>query len=127
MRCGDIASRPIATIRADATLEEAIDRLAEHDVGALLIVDREGEPVGIITERDVVRALAGRAPLTVTVDKVGTTSGLITVSVDDPVQEAAEKMRRHGVRHLIVLDKSGRPYGIISIRDLLKVPEAVIH
>lgn len=68
----------------------------------------------------MVRTLAGKAPLTVTVDKVGTTTHLATVYVDEPVEAAAEKMRKYGIRHVVVVNREGKLYGVISIRDLLK-------
>ncbi|MEM1598166.1 MAG: CBS domain-containing protein [Pyrobaculum sp.] len=122
MKCGEIASRPVLTVTPDVTLEEAVEILAGHDVGLLVVVDKENpkKVVGVLSERDVVRTIAGKAPLTVTVDKVATTHSLIYVYVDDPVEAAAEKMAKYGVRHVVVLDKNGELYGVISIRDLLK-------
>ena len=122
MKCGEIASRPVLTVTPDVTLEEAVEILAGHDVGLLVVVDKENpkKVVGVLSERDVVRTIAGKAPLTVTVDKVATTHSLIYVYVDDPVEAAAEKMAKYGVRHVVVLDKNGELYGVISIRELLK-------
>jgi len=122
MKCGEVASRPPITITPDKTLEEAVELLSKHDVGILVVVDRENprKPIGVISERDVVRALAWKAPLTVTVREVATTAGLIYVYVDEPLEEAAKKMEKHSIRHVLVLERSGDLYGVISIRDLLK-------
>jgi len=122
MKCGDVASRPPITITPDKTLEEAVELLSKHDVGVLVVVDRENprKPFGVISERDVVRALAWKAPLTVTVREIASTAGLIYVYVDEPLEEAVRKMEKYGVRHILVLERSGDLYGVISIRDLLK-------
>jgi len=122
MKCGEVASRPPITITPDKTLEEAVELLSKHDVGILVVVDRENprKPIGVLSERDVVRDLAWKAPLTVTVREIASTAGLIYVYVDEPLDEAAKKMEKHGVRHVLVLERSGDLYGVISIRDLLK-------
>ncbi|MFN7106138.1 MAG: CBS domain-containing protein [Pyrobaculum sp.] len=122
MNCGEVASRPVITITPGETLEHAVEKMARHNVGALVVVDPENpnRPVGILTERDVVLTLAGKAPLTVTVDKVATTHSLIYVYRDQPVEEAIEKMRRFNIRHVVVLEKTGELYGVISIRDIIK-------
>ncbi|WP_148682865.1 CBS domain-containing protein [Pyrobaculum ferrireducens] len=121
MKCGEIASRPPIVITPDETLDKAVELLATHDVGILVVVDRNNpnKPVGVLSERDVVRALAWRAPLTVTVREVATTTGLIYVYTDDPVELAAGKMVKHGIRHVLVLNKSGDLYGVISQRDIV--------
>ncbi len=123
MDCGQLASTPPLTTTPNETLERAIEKMARHDVGVLIVVDPDNpkKPIGVLSERDVVRTIAGKAPLTVTVDKVATTYPLIAVYRDQPVRDAAEKMRVHNVRHVIVLEKNGDLYGVISIRDLLKL------
>jgi len=115
----DYIKRPPITIGRDATVEEAAALMAERSVGSLAIVDEGGRPVGIITERDVVKAVARRA-LGARVVEIGTTSNLLTASPDDDEYEVLKKMRERRVRHLLVVDKEGRLVGVLSIRDLLE-------
>jgi len=111
--------RPPITIGRDATVEEAAALMAEKGVGALAIVDEGGRPVGIITERDVVKAVARRA-LGAKVVEVGTTANLLTASPEDDEYEVLKKMRERRVRHLLVVDKEGKLVGVLSIRDFLE-------
>lgn len=128
MKCRDLASRPVVTVTPNTTLEEAIEIMAQHDIGALVVVSGEGSkrPVGILTERDVVRTIAGKAPLTVTVDKAATTHPLVYVYVDDPVEAAVEMMNKHWIRHVLVLERNGELYGIISMRDVVRALGKII-
>jgi len=121
MNCGELASKPPITITPDKTVEEAAEMMAKHRVGLLVIVDRENprRPIGVISERDIIRTIAGKAPLTVTVDKAGTMKNFVYVYADEPVTAAAAKMKQFNVRHVVVLDRSGELVGVISIRDLI--------
>jgi len=107
------------TIGRDATVEEAAALMAEKGVGSIAIVDEGGRPVGIITERDVVKAVARQA-LEAKVVEVGTTSNLLTASPEDDEYEVLKKMRERRVRHLLVVDKEGKLVGVLSIRDFLE-------
>ncbi|AAL64493.1 CBS domain-containing protein [Pyrobaculum aerophilum] len=122
MKCGEIASRPVITVTPDTPLEKAVELMADHDVGILVLVDKENPKrvVGVLSERDIVRSLAGKAPLTVLVEKLATTHSIIYVYADDPIEVAAEKMMKYGIRHVVVVDKEGGLHGVISIRDVLK-------
>jgi FOG: CBS domain len=95
--------------------------MANHHVGLLVIVERENpkRPIGVISERDIIRTIASKAPLTVTVDKAGTTGNFVYVYADEPITAAARKMKQYNVRHVVVLDRSGELVGVISIRDLI--------
>jgi len=121
MNCGELASKPPITITPDKTVEEAAEVMSNYDVGLLVIVEKENpkKPIGVISERDIIRTIANKAPLTVTVDKAGTTSSLIYVYADEPTTVAARKMKQYNVRHVVVLDRSGELVGVISIRDLI--------
>jgi CBS domain-containing protein len=75
--------------------------------------------VGIITERDLVRAIAdGLNPMQASASLV-MTSDPATVSLDEDVNVVAVKMMRLGIRHLPVVDEQGRPAGLVSARNLV--------
>jgi CBS domain-containing protein len=127
MKLADILSvkgRQVYTIHPDATLEEAIQELVQHNVGALVVCERDleqGEVLrGIITERDILRFAAAKkgSPAETKVDEI-MTKDLITSEPSWSVEEAMEKMTRHRIRHLPVLSQ-GRLVGIVSIGDLVK-------
>ena len=110
-------------IEADATLHEAVQKLVEHNVGSLLIVEEDAEgkrPVGIVTERDLLRYCAsGECKLErAKVSDVMSTE-LITASPDDRVDQIMGVMTQKRIRHLPVCEK-GRLVGMISIGDVVK-------
>jgi len=105
------------------TLYEAAQRMACKRVGALAVV-RQGSLVGVITEADLVSAMAeGSSPMTTTVEEYMTPDP-ITVSVTDDAGLAARRMVEHGIGHLPVLDL-GLAIGMISRGDLLAIGAAL--
>ncbi|MEM1663962.1 MAG: CBS domain-containing protein [Pyrobaculum sp.] len=121
MYCGDVAVRPVITITLDKTIEEAAALMTQHHVGLLVIVEKDNpkKPIGVVSERDLIKAIANKIPPTETIDKVGTIEKFIYVYKDDLITTAAQKMKLHKVRHLVVLERDGTLYGVISIRDLI--------
>jgi CBS domain-containing protein len=108
----------IARIEPDAPLVDVAEALAAADVGALVLGD--GRPVGIISERDLVSAMARRrSPDTTTAREVASTD-LVWCDATATVAEVAEEMCERYVRHVLV-EEDGRLVGIVSARDLLGV------
>jgi Predicted signal-transduction protein containing cAMP-binding and CBS domains len=108
----------VFTIGADATLVEAASEMRREDVGSLVVFD-EGRLSGIITERDLVRAVAeGANPTTLPVAGYMTDDPIVA-SPDDGVEEVVARMLTIGVRHLPVVE-NGRVLGVVSVRDLLE-------
>ncbi len=111
--------RPPVTVPVNAPLGEAIRQMIELRVGAVLVTGQHGELVGILTERDFLAKVAGvpgyeRLPVAEYM-----TPYPETVRTNDVLALALGKMDAGGYRHLPVVD-SGKPVGVISIRDLLR-------
>jgi CBS domain-containing protein len=112
--------REVATIHSGATIERAVALLRTRGIGALVVSD-DGESVdGIISERDIVEALAqhGGDLLTMRVDEVMTRT-VVTCEPEDSVAELMAEMTNRRIRHFPVMD-DGRLFGIVSIGDLVK-------
>ena len=109
----------VLSIRADATVREAVAMLAERRIGALPVV-RGDEVAGIMSERDVIYCLRsdGAAVLDWPVERI-MTAPAITVERDHQVMSALSLMTRRRIRHLPVVE-GGRIVGIVSIGDLVK-------
>ena len=107
------------TTSPDETVLDAIRRMAEHGVGALLVLD-DGELVGLFSERDYSRRviLQGRRSQDTSVRTVMTTP-VLTITPDATVQQGLAMMTEKYVRHLPVTDDSGL-IGVVSIGDLVK-------
>jgi predicted transcriptional regulator len=109
----------VATIAPQASIKRAADWLRAKDIGAL-VVARDDTVLGIISERDIVRALAQYGELAASMHvKDIMTHGVITVAPGDDLNRVMRLMTRHRVRHLPVL-RNGKLAGIISIGDVVK-------
>ena len=121
VRATDVMSTPPITAEETMPIEEVAKKMFENDVSSVMVVDSTGRLVGIVTEKDVVSAVA--------IGKIGSNLPVarfmkenpITVTPDTPLDEVLEKMRRFNIRHLPVVDKDGKPIGMVSQRDLLDV------
>jgi CBS domain-containing protein len=109
----------IEPIRIDrmATLREAAESLFVNDIGLLLVTDGS-LPAGVISERDVVRALANGRDPDHTIVGVAMTGSLIAADVGDTLLDAAVQMVDANTRHIVVTE-NGEVRGVVSVRDLL--------
>lgn len=115
----DVMTHALLTATPDDRLDVVAGRLRREGIGALAVV-RDGRLTGIVTERDVVRAVAeGRDPRRTRAADCMTPDPM-TIRASDTLQDAMSLMRVLGVRHLPVVD-DGRPSGIVSLRDVLRV------
>ena len=119
MRVRDAMSTTILTVGPEHTLREAARRMADRGVGAAVVHDPDGQGTGILTERDVLRAVG--AGLDMDRERVGShlTAELVYATPEWTLIQAAEAMTRGGFRHLVVLDGPDVA-GIVSVRDLMK-------
>ena len=111
----------VATIDASSSLAQATASLRDHGVGALVVSSGGGTIEGILSERDVVRALAahGGGTLGRTVSSAMSTD-VVTCSCGDGVDQLMSLMTERRIRHLPVVDDHGHLAGIISIGDVVK-------
>ncbi|AEB94915.1 MAG: CBS domain-containing protein [Metallosphaera sp.] len=111
-----IAREPV-TIEPKANLVDAAKLMKREGVGSLLVME-SGQPKGIVSERDIVYAIASDLPLNTELSRVMSTN-LVTADPKTDVGEAAILMVGKGIRHLVITDK-GRVLGVISLRDIAK-------
>jgi len=123
MRIADVPGmhehRALAVVNDQLTVAEAAAMMAGQGIGAVVAL-RDGGMSGIFTERDLLVkvAAAGLDAATTQVAEVMTTD-VATITVDDSVEAAVAKMRDGGFRHLPVVDGSGEPFAMLSLRDLI--------
>jgi CBS domain-containing protein len=109
----------IHTIWPTATLQDVVDLLVQHNCGSLLVIDGD-QLVGIITERDILRAAAsGERPLVNCQVQDHMSVDLVIGAPDDPIGDVMGLMTEHRVRHLPVLENN-QLVGIVSIGDIVK-------
>jgi CBS domain-containing protein len=114
----DVMTSKIVTIGPEHTLREAAKTMNEHKVGSAVVIDPESSGVGIITERDVLRAVANDQDMDRATARDHLTSDLVYAAPDWTLEQATDAMRRGGFRHLVVLEGSD-VLGIISVRDVV--------
>jgi CBS domain-containing protein len=117
MAVANLIGDAVACISPDASLTEVADALVAREVGALVVGDAD-RPHGIVSERDLVRAMAERrSPDTTAAMDVATTE-LVWCDATASVGEVAEEMSERYVRHVLV-EEDGTLIGVVSARDLL--------
>jgi CBS domain-containing protein len=115
-RLGDLMTRDVLAVAPEDTLGEAAQKMVERGVGSAVVTDF-GRLIGILTERDLLRATAGRTHSSEARVREWMTADPVTVTEDTPAEEAAQTMLEQGFRHLPVITE-GRAVGIVSIRDV---------
>lgn len=111
----------VVTVEPGDSVQTIVDMLARHRIGAVVVVDPSGGIAGIVSERDVVRAMAGNAASVVTrTAKDIMTSKVRTCAPGDSEAELMQLMTEHRIRHLPVI-ANGRVAGMISIGDVVKL------
>ena len=115
-----LKGRAVATARADVTLLEIARRLAAKKIGAIVITDDAGNVTGIVSERDIIRAVGhgGSGALTTTVEDV-MTRNVVTCRESTTLDELMATMTAGRFRHIPVLEGS-QLAGIVSIGDVVK-------
>ena len=120
MKVRELPPGRLLSVDPQTTVAEVARKMKAEDADSVAVLS-EGRLVGIITERDLVRAIAdGIDPQQVSADVV-MTADPATVDADEDVAVVALKMMRLGVRHLPVVSKAGKPVGLVSARNLVAV------
>ena len=115
---GNIMRKNVETIEELASVQEAAKKMKDKNVSSLIIVDGDGKPQGIITERDLVRKMCINDVPTSTVTNKEIMSSLVTIDPKSSPSEAADMMLQQNVTHLLVIDKNNgdanKPAGIVT-------------
>lgn len=117
----------LVTARPDHSIEDAAKLMAEHEVGCI-VVERDDEPIGIVTDRDVALGVvaAEKDPATTTVSDIMTREP-VTVHLDDGVYELTEAMRDNSIRRMPVVDDDGTLAGIVTLDDVFVLVADEMH
>jgi CBS domain-containing protein len=122
MSVGKIATRVVATANGSESILEVARRMAEYNVGCLVVVDGDPEPVGIITDRDIVtRVVATELDPSETAVSLIMTREVRSVDEATPIEQALALMGSAGTRRLIVTDSESKLVGIVSVDDVIEL------
>jgi len=120
----EIMQTPARTITPGSPIVEVATRLRNEGIGSLVVVE-DGEPVGIITESDIVAVTAEEGDTrALTVDDVMATA-LVTIRPDADIETAVEQLRTHGIKKLPVVDDEGKLVGIVTTTDISRYVPAL--
>jgi CBS domain-containing protein len=125
MKLKELCVLDVACCHKNMTIAEAARLMRQHHTGDLIVIDEsdgEREPLGIVTDRDIVMEVLakGRDPDRTQVGQVMAVP-LVVASGSENVATAIERMRTHGVRRLPIVDDNGAVLGIITLDDLYRV------
>lgn len=122
----DVMTSPVVTVGEDAPVQRVARLMTEDQLGCIIVTGKDGKPLGIITERDLVaRVLAKDAPPGSLTARDVMSSPLITVGPDETLSGAARRMSRLNIRRLGVLYK-GKLVGIVTSRDITAMTPELI-
>ncbi|GAA1394998.1 CBS domain-containing protein [Catellatospora coxensis] len=120
MHVREAMSKPVLMVGPQHTLRQAAQLMAMRRVGSAIVIDPDGEGLGIMTERDVLNAIGSGLDPDVEQCANHITWDVVYAAPHWSLEEAAMAMARGGFRHLVVLD-GDEVLGIISVRDLMRV------
>jgi len=123
----DLMTSAVEFVSTDDSVDKAAIKMTRNNVGAIPVLDRNQKAVGIITDRDITTRVVsvGLVPTETAVTKVMTKNPIVCKESDD-IQTAAEIMKEHQIRRLIVQNNRGNFMGVVSLGDLaLNVDQSI--
>ena len=114
----DVMRSDFIEVAPEDTLGEVAERMTAKNVGAVVVKDH-GTLIGILTERDLLKAMAARVHSSEARVRQWMTADPVTASPETDVEDASRVMLEHGFRHLPVLDDEGHVIGVVSLRRVV--------
>jgi CBS domain-containing protein len=119
MSVGAICTRAVHTATRAERVREAARRMSQYKVGSLVVVDLEGKPVGVLTDRDIALKCVGEGlGGDVRIDEI-MTRPVSTVHDETPIDEALKHMSGARIRRLVVVNDQGALVGLLALDDVL--------
>jgi len=122
----DIMSTPVRTVKETEKVSEAARMMDKHEIGGVIVADRKGKPIGMITERDIVKRVVAKNlhPSKVKAASI-MSKPLATISSNKDISEAAKTMSRLKIRRLAVMEET-KLVGVITSKDIVDITPALI-
>jgi CBS domain-containing protein len=119
----EIMTPHLITCPEDTPVQEIVKTLRDRGIGAVVILDKEGKPEGIVSETDILEIVAREQYLDMWKHLKARhlmTRELLTIPQDAPIQDAAAMMERFRVHRLVVVDDEGQPIGVVAMSDVIR-------
>ena len=120
MKVSDVMTTRVISIKKENSILDAMKTMKEKNIG-FLVIEEDNEAIGVITDRDIILALAKEISSNTNITKI-MKKYVITVEENCDVAEASDVMGYMQVRRLVVVNKENKIVGVLSITDLLKRP-----
>lgn len=122
----DVMSSPVVTVRGDDNVAKVAKTMARRGIGSVIVVDKKRKPLGIITEKDVVRRVAAKGlhPNKIKAANI-MSKPLRTIEPSLDVREAARRMKQAKVKRFAVME-AGRLVGVVTGTDIVEITPALI-
>jgi CBS domain-containing protein len=122
----DVMTSTVVTVGMTDPVDQIAKLMAKDDIGSIIVVDKKGKPVGMVTDMDLVKRVTAKnlLPSKLSAKEV-MTKPLVTIDSEMDVTEAARKMTQLRIRRLAVVDK-GKLTGIIAGKDIVRITPALI-
>jgi CBS domain-containing protein len=114
----DVMNKHVITVEPDTPLLEAAQIMADNHIGCLVVVQK-GKPIGMVTERDILVAIASEVNIKKSKVKDIMTHYLITIGPNRPINKAIKLMTENKIKKLPVVDEKGKLVGIITTSDII--------
>ena len=117
---------PVITMRSNAKVSEAASAMCAHNIGSLVVVDRNEKPIGIITERDMIRkvVVTSKNPKSIDVTQI-MSSPLVTGNPKMGLEDSAQLMINKQIKRLPIIDQ-GKIVGIVTFTDLIRAQPQIV-
>jgi CBS domain-containing protein len=122
----DVMRTEVIDVAPEDTLGEVAERMSAVNVGAVVVKDY-GRLIGILTERDMLKAMAARVHTSDARVREWMTEDPLTASAEMDVEEAARVMLEHNFRHLPIVDETGTVAGLVSLRRVVAATNPAAH
>ncbi|MEM4295486.1 MAG: CBS domain-containing protein [Candidatus Anstonellales archaeon] len=125
LKVKDVMKTNVVVINADAPVKEAAKLMARHNIGSVVVIEKN-EVKGILTERDIVRKMVAEEKQANIKVKDIMSHPIVVTAPDVSLETAAKIMKKNNVRRLPVIDKKGYIVGIITENDILRLLPSVL-
>jgi CBS domain-containing protein len=122
----DVMRTEVIDVAPEDTLGDLAERMSAVNVGAVVVKDY-GRLIGILTERDMLKAMAARVHTSDARVREWMTEDPLTATAEMDVEDAAQVMLQHNFRHLPILDESGAVVGLVSLRRVVAATQGAAH
>lgn len=113
-----LMSTGLHTVTPETLVEDAANEMLDNEIGSVVVVDEENQPVGILTTTDFVRIVAERKPKDETPVSAYMSENVLTGAAQDSIRDVADRLVTYGIHHLPIVDETEGLIGMVTTTDL---------